>query len=92
MNILHNPPLNRFEVATPAGLAVIEYRIGKGQHSSAQTIDFSRTYVPPGARGQGVAEALVRRGLRWAREEGYIISASCWYVEKFLKTADHEPR
>lgn len=47
-------------------------------------IDFYRTFVPPAWRGQGVGEWLVRAGLDWARQQGYRISASCWYVQKFM--------
>lgn len=59
--------------------AVLEYRL-----LADNGIDFNRTYVPASLRGQGLAEALVRKGLAWARERGYQIQASCWYVQKFL--------
>lgn len=59
--------------------AVLEYRLADGG------VNFTHTYVPPELRGQGLAESLVRHGLKWAREEGYDISASCWYVAKFLR-------
>ena len=47
-------------------------------------IDFTHTYVPFALRGQGLAERLVEVGLAWAKEQGYQIEASCWYVKKFL--------
>lgn len=50
----------------------------------AGDIDFYRTFVPPAWRGQGVGERLVRAGLAWARAQNYRISASCWYVQKFM--------
>ena len=43
------------------------------------------TFVPESLRGQGIAEKLVRTGLAWAREQGYQIEASCWYVRRFLR-------
>lgn len=47
-------------------------------------IDFYRTFVPPEARGGKVAFRLVERGISWAEEQNYNISASCWYVQKYL--------
>jgi len=52
---------------------------------SETEIDFSSTFVPPALRNQGLAEKLVREGLKWAREKHYHIMASCWYVDKFLQ-------
>ncbi|MGL5391371.1 MAG: N-acetyltransferase, partial [Shewanella sp.] len=34
---------------------------------------------------KGLAERLVRQGLKWAKEQEMQITASCWYVQKFLK-------
>jgi len=48
-------------------------------------IDFTYTFVPETLRGHGIAEKLVRTGLAWAREQGYSIEASCWYVRRFLR-------
>ncbi|MCB1615062.1 MAG: N-acetyltransferase [Pseudomonadales bacterium] len=48
-------------------------------------IDFRRTFVPTPFRGKGLAEKLVREGLQWARQENFRISASCWYVDRFLR-------
>jgi predicted GNAT family acetyltransferase len=51
----------------------------QGQH-----VDFTRTYVPSELRGKGLAEKLVHYGLAWASAEHLSISASCWYVARFL--------
>ncbi len=48
-------------------------------------IDFTYTFVPETLRGHGIAEKLVRTGLAWAREQGFEIEASCWYVQRFLR-------
>ena len=68
------------EADTEGARAVLEYRLMEGG-----VIDFHHTFVPPEFRGTGVAEALVRKGLAWAREQGYSIEASCWYANKFIK-------
>ncbi|WP_076414158.1 GNAT family N-acetyltransferase [Shewanella sp. UCD-KL12] len=47
-------------------------------------VNFSSTFVPDTLRGQGLAEKLVRFGLRWASSANLKVEASCWYVQKFL--------
>ena len=55
------------------------------------SIDFYRTFVPPEARGSKVAYRLVEQGITWAEEQDFDISASCWYVQKYLdrKASNH---
>lgn len=81
MEIRHQPERQRFVLELEDGEAVLDYRLLPG----GRAIDFSHTYVPPALRGRGIAEKLVRSGLAWAREQGYEIQASCWYVQRFLR-------
>ncbi|WP_039913616.1 GNAT family N-acetyltransferase [Cellvibrio mixtus] len=63
--------------------AVLAYRLStQGDKAS---VDFYSTYVPPALRGKGLAEKLVYCGLKWAKEQGFHIEASCWYVAKFIR-------
>ncbi len=86
--VIHQPDLNRFivELVNPKDSskamepARLDYIL-----LDNNTIDFTHTLVPFRARGQGHAEALVEAGLSWAKQQGYTIHASCWYVDKFLK-------
>jgi predicted GNAT family acetyltransferase len=82
--IQHDVGQQRFTLSSAAGEAVLEYHVFKDE-KSRQCVDFTRTWVPPLARGQGLAERLVREGLRWAKTEALVIHASCWYVAKFLR-------
>jgi predicted GNAT family acetyltransferase len=75
----HQHDKQRFVIPVDGHEAVLEYRLD-GQH-----IDFSRTFVPDELRGKGLAERLVRHGLKWAKAQEFEIGASCWYVQKFLK-------
>jgi len=75
----HQQDKQRFVIPVDGHEAVLEYRLD-GKH-----IDFNRTYVPDELRGKGLAERLVRHGLKWAKAQDYEIQASCWYVQKFLK-------
>lgn len=95
VQIVHLPSEHRFVLAIEGQEAVLSYRLldEKGvdstrsdvTRSDVTRIDFTRTHVPAEFRGKGYAEKLVRRGLSWARDQDYVIQASCWYVEKFLR-------
>ncbi len=63
--------------------AVLAYRLLNQGDKPA--VNFYSTYVPPAFRGKGHAEKLVRCGLAWAKEQGLLIEASCWYVAKFIR-------
>lgn len=77
--IEHQQDKQRFIIPIDDYEAVLEYRLD-GQH-----IDFNRTFVPDELRGKGLAERLVRHGLKWAKAQNFEIQASCWYVQKFLR-------
>lgn len=83
--IEHHPERHCFTVVTDGYESILQYRLQDKESDNPRTIDFTRTYVPEQLRGQGIAEALVRNGLSWAREQEYQIQASCWYVQKFLR-------
>ncbi|MBT1446184.1 N-acetyltransferase [Shewanella sp. JM162201] len=76
--IIHQQDQQVFLLSRDGAEARLEYR----RHGD--DVDFSRTFVPPELRGQGLAEHLVRHGLSWAKQQGLAVSASCWYVQKFL--------
>ena len=80
MNINHQPERTRFVSVIDNQEARLEYDL-MPRHG----INFTYTFVPEALRGQGIAEKLVRTGLAWAREQGFEIEASCWYVRRFLR-------
>lgn len=77
----HQHEQKRFIISVSNDAAILEYQL-----LDNHIIDFTHTYVPIRHRGQGHAEALVRAGLAWANQQGYQLQASCWYVDKFLKS------
>lgn len=83
-DIQHLPDQQRFTLAVGDSVAVLEYRLF-ALHDGTKAVDFSSTWVPPVLRSQGLAERLVREALRWAKEEGLSVHASCWYAAKFLR-------
>ena len=80
MKINHQPERARFVSVIDNQEARLEYDL-MPRHG----INFTNTFVPEALRGQGIAEKLVHTGLAWAREQGFEIEASCWYVKRFLR-------
>ena len=80
ISVTHQPDKQRFVTVLQEQESVLEYRL-LPDHG----IDFTRTFVPASLRGQGIAEKLVRTGLGWAREQGFEMTASCWYVSRLLQ-------
>lgn len=76
--IQHQAAQHRFVLSVDGSEAILDYEL------TDKTINFTHTFVPPEFRGKGLAEKLVRNGLSWAKDQGYQIQASCWYVQKFL--------
>ena len=79
MEIEHQAQHDRFIHRCGDQISVLEYTLTGGH------IDFAHTFVPVQLRGRGIAERLVRYGLGWARDQGFVINASCWYVRRFLR-------
>ncbi|HEX5792147.1 MAG TPA: GNAT family N-acetyltransferase [Rheinheimera sp.] len=77
--IQHQVPQQRFVLHLNGAEAVLDYAI------TGNVINFQHTFVPVEFRGKGLAEQLVRHGLAWAKTQQYQITASCWYVQKFLR-------
>lgn len=80
ISVTHQPGQQRFVTVLEGQESVLEYRL-LPDHG----IDFTHTFVPESLRGQGIAEKLVRTGIGWAREQGFEMTASCWYVSRILK-------
>lgn len=78
----HQKENSRFVLAKDNHECILDYKITSGSDNTI--IDFNSTYVPFALRGQGLAEELVAAGLAWAKEQGYQMEGSCWYVKKFL--------
>lgn len=81
--IHHHPDQHRFVIGQAGEESVLHYALFNNEGKPA--IDFNSTYVPPESRGKGFAEKLVRAGIKWAKEQGYELHASCWYAAKFIR-------
>lgn len=83
-DVRHHPDQNRFVLEYEGAQAVLQYHLSSSQQG-VTAIDFNSTFVPPAFRGKGLAEKLVRTGIKWAKEQGYELHASCWYADKFIR-------
>ncbi|MEZ9594000.1 GNAT family N-acetyltransferase [Shewanella sp. 10N.261.52.F9] len=79
--VTHLTNESRFVINLDGAQAVLAYELYDN------SCNFNNTYVPPELRGKGLAEKLVRHGLKWAKTQQLEVEASCWYVQKFLKTS-----
>ncbi|MGN0921667.1 MAG: GNAT family N-acetyltransferase [Cellvibrio sp.] len=79
MDVIHKPEAAKFVIEAAGSEAYLSYRL------QGKNVDFYSTYVPEALRKRGYAEALVRSGLAWAKEEGLVPEASCWYAAKFIR-------
>jgi hypothetical protein len=77
--IHHRPEVSRFEASFEAGLAVCTYR------RQGDTLLITHTEVPPALEGRGIAAALVRATLDWARQEGLRVRPLCSYVAAYMR-------
>lgn len=71
----HHEGDQRFVAVTDGLQSVLRYReVGES------TLDLVSTFVHREVRGRGVGERLVTAALDYAREEGYDVIPSCWFV------------
>ena len=74
VSVRHNDSEHRFEATVEGKLCVADYNVSKGE------IAFTHTFVPPELRGRGIAEALVRTALEYAKSERLRVIPACSYV------------
>ncbi len=79
LNITHNPEARRFEAPVGGSLAVCVY------HRAGEVLHVTHTEVPRALEGQGIAAALVRETLDWARREGLRVRPVCGYVAAYMR-------
>jgi uncharacterized protein len=78
--IRHEPDAQRFVLELAGGTGLIRYR-----ELSGNVLDLEHTFVPPALRGGGVASQLTEHALRYARDHGYRVIASCPFVAAFIE-------
>ena len=79
VHVRHNEDDKQFEADVAGGTALVTYSRKDGE------ITFWHTEVPSEAAGQGVAAALVKTALQYARDENLQVIPECEYVAAFVK-------
>jgi uncharacterized protein len=74
----HNAEQHRFEMDTPAGLAVADYRL------AGNVMTIYHTEVPVPLRGQGYGYQLVRSTLDEVRRLDLKVVPQCWFVREVI--------
>jgi predicted GNAT family acetyltransferase len=77
--IVHNAAHQRFEAIVDGMLCRSDYRMSGG------AMMLVHTEVPPGLQGRGIAAALVRATLEYAREHGHKVVPACSYVRTYMR-------
>jgi len=78
--IRHEPAARRFAADVDGAEAFISYRERPGR-----VLDFKHTYVPPTARGGGIASQLAAHALTFAGDGGYKVVPSCPFVAVYIE-------
>ncbi len=76
MNITHDEAGRRFSLPTPAGQAELIY------HLAGQVMTITHTFVPPPARGSGVAAQLATSAFEFARQHQLKVVPACPYISQ----------
>jgi len=76
--VRHNPEKHRFELDTPAGLAVADYRL------SGDVMTIYHTEVPVPMRGRTFGYRLVAGALEEVRRLGLKVVPECWFVRDVI--------
>lgn len=85
MQVDHHSEESRFVISLEAGESWISYRLNN------DSVNFYQTYVQPENRGSKVGILLVQTAVDWAIAQQLNISASCWYVDKYLQKHGLKP-
>ena len=79
VEVVHNAAQSRFEVSQDGHLAELDYqRVGN-------EIVFTHTGVPAALEGRGIAGALVKAGMNYARDNGLAVVPICPFVKGYIE-------
>lgn len=78
--VIHNSARQRFEIALDDGaLAIADYR------RVGDRLIFPHTVVPSAHQDKGLASALARESLAWARAEGLTVVPACSFFQRYME-------
>ncbi len=79
VEVVHNEAQSRFEVNQDGHLAELDYRRVGDQ------LIFTHTGVPAALEGRGIASALAKAGLNYARDNGLAVVPICPFVKGYIE-------
>lgn len=79
LEITHNPAENRFEAWIDGQLAKLDYM------EDGSTIVMTHVGVPHQFRGHGVAGAITKTGLEYAKAKSLRVIPMCSYVAAYIR-------
>lgn len=79
MHVINNTEASRFETVVEGKTAVVEYM------DRGKMIVFTHTEVPKGLEGQGIASAMAKAALDFARETSKVVMPLCPYIAAYIR-------
>ena len=79
LKVVHNPEQNRFEVELEGQLAKLDYMV------DGDNIIMTHVGVPYEFRGHGVAGAITKAGLEYAKSKSLRVIPMCSYVAAYIR-------
>ncbi len=79
LTITHRPEIGRFEAIVDGLRCEADYRL------DGRIMRMTHTGVPSALEGRGIAAALVKEALTWARQQGLQVDPICSYVRIYIK-------
>ena len=79
ITVVHEPERSRFAVYESGQTAYLSYHVLEDG-----TLDFAYTYTPLAIRGRGIATAIIRTALEYAKDQGKKIEPTCPFVATYI--------
>jgi uncharacterized protein len=80
MQVTHEARQGRFLLEHEGTMSVLQYRM-----AADDVMHMIRTFVAPEFRGGGFGARLVKTALDHARDHGYRVTSSCWFVDAYIE-------
>jgi uncharacterized protein len=80
LQVRHEKAARRFAARLDRRIAYLSY-----DQIDEKTLDYAHVFVPPEFRGGGVASAVTKAALDYARDSGFSVVPSCPFVSAYVR-------
>ncbi len=80
IEVEHREDQHRFVARVDGDEAYLQY-----YPLSGGVLDYASTYTPPRLRDRHIASAIVKVALEYARNRGFRVVPSCWFVAGYIE-------